>query len=407
MKEMGSVWLIMVVGLVVMSTTTITTLAQTGGRRPVFFDVTTYGAMADGKTDNSMAFSKAWTKACEWKYGKSVVFIPKGTYMVNSVIFRGPCSGPITFIIKGVLKASTDPKLFFTDHWIGFQYVDGLVVKGGGYLDGQGPSAWPYNDCSTNPNCKPLPTTMRFDFVSNSRVHHLRSINSKNSHFNLFACTNMNMSHIRISAPEDSPNTDGIHIGDSSNINVARAHIATGDDCIAMVSGSRDIHISGVSCGPGHGISIGSLGKSKYVKETVTGVTIVNCTLTGTQNGVRIKTWAPSSPSIASDLTFQYILMEDVNNPIIIDQQYCPQPNCNSNAYNSEVQISNVTFKNIWGTSSSKVAVNIKCSGIAPCQNIKLVNINLSYNGLGGPAISSCSNVRGRSYGTQNPPGCL
>ena len=78
--------------------------------------------------------------------------------MVNSVIFRGPCSGPIMFIIKGVLKAPTDPNLFFTDHWIGFQYVDGLVVKGGGYLDGQGPSAWPYNDCSTNPNCKPLPT---------------------------------------------------------------------------------------------------------------------------------------------------------------------------------------------------------------------------------------------------------
>ena len=54
MKKMGSAWLIMVVGLVVMSTTTITTLAQTGGRRPVFFDVTTYGAVADGKTDNSM-----------------------------------------------------------------------------------------------------------------------------------------------------------------------------------------------------------------------------------------------------------------------------------------------------------------------------------------------------------------
>ncbi|XP_058219280.1 exopolygalacturonase-like [Rhododendron vialii] len=374
-----------------------------GGRAPAFFDVTSYGAVADGKTDNTIAFSRAWREACMWK-GKSRVVIPKGTYMLDSVIFRGPCNGPIMFIIKGILKASTDPHMFFIDHWIGFQYIDGLVVKGGGSLDGQGPSGWPYNDCFSNPNCKPLPVSMRFDFVTNSRVHHLRSINSKNSHFNLFACNNVNMSHIRISAPEGSPNTDGIHIGSSTNIRITRSIIGTGDDCISMVSGSQDIHIAGVSCGPGHGISVGSLGKSP--KEFVTGITVKNCTFRGTQNGVRIKTWAPSLASVASNFMFQNIFMDNVNNPIIIDQQYCPKPFCKDD--DSKVEISNVTFRNIWGSSSSKVAVSLQCSGIVPCQNIKLVNINLSYNGpQGPPSTSSCSNVRGQSFGRQIPSSCI
>lgn len=73
----------------------------------------------------------------------------------------------------------------------------------------------------------------------------------------------------------------------------------------------------------------------------------------------------------------------------------------------SLVKISNVTFKNIFGTSSSKVAVNFKCSRAEPCDKVTLDNINLTYNGPGGPAVSSCVNVEGNSIGTQMPPDCL
>lgn len=61
----------------------------------------------------------------------------------------------MAFLIKGTLVAPTDS--FFTDTWIAFRYVSGLIVKGGGTLDGQGQSAWRYNDCKTNSKCKPLP----------------------------------------------------------------------------------------------------------------------------------------------------------------------------------------------------------------------------------------------------------
>ncbi|KAM3395837.1 exopolygalacturonase [Capsicum galapagoense] len=371
-----------------------------------YFNVKDYGAVADEKTDNSQAFMKAWYDACHWE-GGGVVYIPHGTYYLKQVSFVGPCWSFMRFIIKGVLKAPTNPSLFNKNTWIGFRYIDGLVVKGGGYLDGQGASAWPYNDCSKNPKCMTLPVSMRFDFVKNSRIHHLRSINSKNSHITLFACHNINISYIRLTAPDESPNTDGIKIGVSTNIKISRTVIQTGDDCIAMVTGSKNIDISDVTCGPGHGISIGSLGGSPG--EIVTGIKVRNCTFIGSQNGVRIKTWAPSSASVASDIYFGGIYMEHVYNPILIDQQYCPNPSsCSDLAQdNSKVQISNVTFSNIWGISKSKVAVTLKCSKLVPCKNVQLDNINLKYHGRGGPATSSCLNVIGDSYGRQSPPSCL
>lgn len=169
--------------------------------------------------------------------------------------------------------------------------------------------------------------TLRFDFVNNSMVRNLRSINSKNIHINLFACESMNLSHILLSAPASSPNTDGIHIGSSNNIRISYTTISTGDDCISMVSGSQNIDISNVACGPGHGISIGSLGRG-HNKEFVRDISVRNCSFTGTDNGVRIKTWAQSSYSLASNISFENIVMKNPRNPIVIDQNYCPNGKC-------------------------------------------------------------------------------
>ncbi|XP_070031629.1 exopolygalacturonase-like [Nicotiana tomentosiformis] len=323
--------------------------------------------------------------------------------MVYAAIFIGPCSGSMTFQIQGVVKAPTDPSLFCNSTWISFQYVNGLEIEGGGTLDGQGASAWPYFDTSKNSNCPTLPVILKLDFIKNAVVHDIHSINSKSFHFDLFMCNNVTFSHVNLTAPGDSPNTDGIHMGVSTNIQVLDSNIGTGDDCISMINGSQSINISGITCGPGHGISIGSLGKTQ--NEVVTDIHVKNCTLISTQNGARIKTWAPSESGSATSINFEDIFMDNVRNPIIIDQHYCPSPPCSSEA--SSVQIKDVTFNNIRGTSSSVEAVTLNCSASFPCQGINLTEINLVYNGAGGPAISSCDNAQGTATGMELPPSCL
>lgn len=128
-------------------------------------------------------------------------------------------------------------------------------------------------------------------------------------------------------APENSPNTDGIHIGRSKQIYITDSIIQTGDDCISIGDGVEEIHVKNVVCGPGHGISVGSLGKNQN-EEPVTGIYIENCTLINTMNGIRVKTWPNSFQTIVSDMHVKDIHVQNVSNPIIIDQNYCPWNKC-------------------------------------------------------------------------------
>lgn len=69
--------------------------------------------------------------------------------------------------------------------------------------------------------------------------------------------------------------------------------------------------------------SIGSLGKDLN-EAGVQNVTVKTVTFTGTQNGLRIKSWGRPSNGFARNILFQNAIMKNVQNPIIIDQNYCP-----------------------------------------------------------------------------------
>ncbi|XP_042477668.1 exopolygalacturonase-like [Macadamia integrifolia] len=367
-----------------------------------YFNVINYGAKADGKTDMSLALINAWKDACASKVS-STILIPKGRFLLGPVLLVGPCRSQIEFRNEGIVMAPMNPVIFKGGSWINFRYITGLTISGGGVFDGRGQVAWAKNDCKRNPHCQQLPISFRFDFMKNTLVKDITSLNSKNFHMNLFKCQGMIMQNIKIKAPGDSPNTDGIHIGDSSFISITHSVIGTGDDCISLGPGSRNISITNVFCGPGHGISIGSLGKYQN-EEDVVGITVRDCTLSGTTNGLRIKTWPDSPPGFASDLTFENIIVKNVYNPVIVDQEYCPYYKCDQKGP-SLVKLKNVKFSNIRGTSSSNLAVKIVGSKAAPVE-LQIGDINLLYYGKEGPATSICYNAKAYLSGRQNPLTC-
>ncbi|XP_075663862.1 exopolygalacturonase-like [Castanea sativa] len=374
-------------------------LASTNAQQ--VFDVKSYGAQPNA--DITQALTKAWKAACA--VAGSKVVISAGVYKLGLVTLLGPCKGAIEFNLQGTLQAPLDVASFNgKDAWVVFQHIDGLTVSGGGVFDGKGQQAWQKNTCNKDKNCNVLPYNIRFDYVTNSIVQDITSKDSKFFHINLFGCKMLQLQHVTITTPADSPNTDGIHIGHSSQINITNANIATGDDCISIGDGSQDITVNQVTCGPGHGISIGSLGKYQN-EQPVSGIRVIGATLSNTENGVRIKSWPSSTSGVASDIHFENVIMNNVANPIIIDQNYCPNNQC-SNQSPSKVKISNVSFKKISGTSSTKEAVNLICSKSVPCQQVVLSDIDLAYKGGGGSATSTCANVQPAVSGKQNPPAC-
>ncbi|KAK4799189.1 hypothetical protein SAY86_024554 [Trapa natans] len=367
------------------------------------FDVTKYGAKADGVTSIEQAMMSTWKKACA-STSPSKIIIPKGTFALTKVKFQGPCKSHVEIQLQGTLKA---PAHITTksEGWVTFEHIDKFTLGGSGTFDGQGKAAWKLNDCHKSIKCTFYLMNLRFNFVSNAIIRDITSLDSKNFHVNVLGCKNITFLNLNVIAPENSPNTNGIHIGRSDGVYITDPIIKTGGDCISLGDGSKNIHITSVSCGPGHGISVGSLGR--YAKEEpVSGVWVKDCTLTNTENGVRIKTWPSSNPGIASDMHFENIKMVNVSNPILIDQQYCPWNQCNRDA-SSLVQINDVSFKNIHGTSFTPLAVKLACSAKYPCKNVVLGGINLSYSGSTSEKISSeCSNIVPSLSGNQSPKIC-
>ncbi|KAI4363759.1 hypothetical protein MLD38_019934 [Melastoma candidum] len=402
-----------------------------GGVHGANFDVRHYGTRADGRSDDSGAMMNAWKDACASDAGPVTTFtIPPGNYLVGSLNFQGPCkASSMNVQLQGTLVAPSDlNKVKSQGAWVIFQNIDWLTVSGGGTLDGQGAVAWSKNGCQRGGMCGSFPSNLEFSSITNGFIEDITSLNSKLFHIELINCKNVTLQQLTINAPGNSLNTDGIHIGRSTGINITGIDIKTGDDCISFGDGSQQVYVSGVTCGPGHGISVGSLGKFQG-EQPVTGLTVKNCTLTNTMNGVRVKTWPASISSLASNLHFEDIKMMNVGTPILIDQQYCPYGRCQLKACSehailppsihshtekfeflfqvpSRVKLSDIFFTRIQGTSSTPVTVKLACSAEVPCQNVQVSDINLRYDGNDGNSTSLCSNIKPRTSGLLFPTLC-
>ncbi|KAL3506683.1 hypothetical protein ACH5RR_032065 [Cinchona calisaya] len=365
------------------------------------YNVLELGAKPDGKTDSTKAFSSAWTAACGSPQ-PATIFVPKGSYLVKQAKFYGPCKNrAISFRIDGTLLAPSDYNAIGNaGFWIQFQRVDGVSILGG-ILDGQGAGLWGCK--ASGKRCPGGATTLAFTNSNNIAITGLTSLNSQMFHLVFNGCNNVKLLGVKVSAAGNSPNTDGIHVQLSSGVTILNSKISTGDDCVSIGPGTTNLWIENVLCGPGHGISIGSLGKD-FEEAGVQNVTIKSVTFRNTQNGARIKSWGRPSKGFVKDVLFQHATMINVQNPIVIDQNYCPD-NINCPGQVSGVKINDVTYQDIHGTSATEIAVKFDCSKKNPCSGIRLTDVNLTYKNQ--QAKSACANAIGTTLGLIEPTSCL
>ncbi|KAK8274573.1 hypothetical protein V6Z12_D10G082400 [Gossypium hirsutum] len=255
------------------------------------FNVVHYGAVGDGKTDDSAVFSKAWKATCNAPSRNPILIIPETKiFLLKPVTFSGPCkSTSIHVLMSGNIVAPNSKmawKGFHINRWLAFTQVNGLTIIGSGTINGRGAAWWSQPCLHKVPKgvtCK-RPTALTFYRCNGLVLKGIRHINSQRNHITISNCKDVTFSNLHISAPKTSPNTDGIDISGSSNVQILNSFIGTGDDCIAISSDSSHINITGIACGPGHGISIGALGA--HGEDTVEEVHVRNCTLKGTMTGV-------------------------------------------------------------------------------------------------------------------------
>ncbi|KAJ6734035.1 PECTIN LYASE-LIKE SUPERFAMILY PROTEIN [Salix koriyanagi] len=364
------------------------------------YNVMRFGAKPDGKTDATQPFLKAWSAACR-SATPPTIYVPRGRYLLKAIVFRGPCKSKITFQIGGTLVAPTDYRaLGNSGYWILFIKINRVSVIGG-TLDARGAGFWACR--KYRQNCPVGASSLTFNWANNILISGLTSINSQSIHLVINGCKYVVVRNVKAIAPAQSPNTDGIHVQISTGVTITGSTLQTGDDCISIGPGTRNMVMSNIKCGPGHGVSIGSLGK-EFNEDGVENIMLTNSVFSGSDNGVRIKSWAKPSNGFVRKVVFQNLIMKDVKNPIIIDQNYCPG-NTGCPHQTSGIKISRVTYKNIQGTSATAEAVTFDCSPSHPCRGIRLQDIKLTYNNKA--ATSSCKNIGGTSTGVLMPESCV
>ncbi|KAI9087734.1 hypothetical protein K1719_030366 [Acacia pycnantha] len=360
------------------------------------FDVIKYGASGNGQTDDSQAFVKAWKDVCEAINGYPTLLVPKGrTFLLQPTIFQGPCNSPsVNFKVRGTLIAPKSVNVWkwpSSDKgaWLQFSYIKGLVLDGRGLLDGQGAPWW---DCFKKSQCHDRPRAISFHACERLKINKVSVINTPGGHISLNGCNGSIVSNIELLAPKDSPNTDGLGVSGSSHVTIRDSTMRVGDDCV-VINGGSYMNISRIFCGPGHGISIGSLGIGGTYG-AVEEIYVRNCTFTGSSNGARIKTWEGGYGYVRK-VTFEDIVVQDVQTPVLIDQHYSSY---HATADNQKaVQISDITYRNFRGTSAFEEAVKLMCDKNVGCTNLVLDNIKITSSNPKMKTKATCSNAHGSS----------
>lgn len=179
-------------------------------------------------------------------------------------------------------------------------------------------------------------------------------INIKNPPAHCFVannCKNVFISKITIDIKDGEKNgghnTDGIGVGDSTNVTVSGAKIWNQDDCFCSGSG-KDITIENFECnGSGHGMSIGSMGGGKKVENYI----IRNSKINGNTNAIRIKT-RKGETGLVKNVRFENIEMKDITKVgILVQSNYL---NAGPTGDPTPFPIEDLVINNVYGTVHSK-----------------------------------------------------
>ncbi|KAL6597807.1 hypothetical protein ACP70R_046612 [Stipagrostis hirtigluma subsp. patula] len=392
--------------------------ARSLGRTTI--SVLSFGAAADGVTDDSEALVAAWEVAC--RVPRATVLLPSGRrFLLSPVTLHGPCSTKLTLQVDGTLVAPPDmgswPKPQRPLQWLNFKWLNGFSIQGSGTVDGQSisqQSAPPANSSQRfiwhRYDSGVKPTLIRFYSSFNVSVRNIRITNSPQCHLKFDSSGGIRVKNITISSPGDSVNTDGIHLQNTRDVEIRSSNIGCGDDCVSIQTGCSNIHMKNIICNPGHGISIGGLGKDNSLA-CVSDVMAESITVQNALYGVRIKTWQGGVGSVRN-ITFSNIRVSNVATPIAIDQFYCDRGGARCENQTGAVAITGVTYRRVVGMYTFQ-PVRLACSDARPCTGVNLVDVRLSPApasiGGGAPRGPLCWNSYGVAQGAIEPLtiGCL
>ncbi|HLP02638.1 MAG TPA: glycosyl hydrolase family 28 protein [Opitutaceae bacterium] len=304
------------------------------------FKLTDFGGVGDGATDNTTAFARA-IAAVEAAGGGRLV-VPAGVFMTGPFAL---CSQLELHLTEGaVIKAPDsfaaqhlpDPASFGAQAELTAAFPEAppplihgrelhdVAITGPGTIDGSGEHWWAWSEraarrvAATQPGrlVVPRPHLVVIEGCQRLRVTDITLRHSPKFHLVPRFITDLTIERVKVRAPFDAPNTDAIDPGPGTNFLIRGCDIDTGDDDIVLKRGATNVLIEDCVIRHGHGISIGS-----ETSGGVANVLVRRCTLTGTDNGLRIKSMRGAG-GLVRNIRYTDIRMSGVPHAIVLDLTY-------------------------------------------------------------------------------------
>ena len=307
------------------------------------YNITDYGA-STSSSDNASAIQAA-IDAVPSTGG--MVVVPAGTWL----------SGPIKVKSKMVLHLSAGATLkllpygtypssnAYKDYrgsYANFISADGtandVIIEGEGVtsvIDGQGAAWW---KAVEDEGKFTRPSLIRLQKGARHLFRNIKLLNSPGTNLTLGQngnANNMTVHDVIIVAPAStlgkgkaSHNTDGIPVW-GPYVNIYDCNISTGDDNVVVDTNGRYVHAWNITCGSGHGMSIGSYTVNLHH------IIYEDITFNQTETGFRIKTSndrsgndysGTSDNGAVHDLIFRNSTMYGVGDPIKLTCLYDADP---------------------------------------------------------------------------------
>jgi len=373
-----------------------------------FYDVTTFGIIPDGITDNTKNFHKLTQKV--GAKGGGIIYLPTGNYVTGSICLE---SNTTLFISPGAVILGSEKKENYLDlsdknlgdygnnftlGLVGAVNAQNITITGGGTIDGRGFNWW------HDPENQNRPRAVQPINCKNVTIRDIKIINSAMWTVHPLCCNNVTIDSVTIKNPWDSPNTDGINPESCQNVHISNCYVDVGDDCVTLKSGTEEeffkksmpcenITITNCTMLNGHGgVVIGS-----EMSGGIKNVVVSNCVFNGTDRGIRIKTRRLRGGTL-EDMMFSNIIMDNVWVPICINEFYfCNCDRSDKFLFSDDKMevtdkapvIKNISISNISAKNACVSAIYIKGLPELPVSNITLsnVSIDMKQNEISGTQI--------------------
>ena len=305
------------------------------------FSLADFGAVGDAATLNTAAFEKAI--AAVKKAGGGRLVVPAGVFVTGPFALcsnlelhlseGATIKAPETFAALGLPDPATcktqdelNAKFTTPKPLINGRNLHDVAITGTGTIDGSGAHWWAWSERAARKLAKAQPGATRLvikrphlvviNGCERLLVADITLRNSSMFHLVPGAITDLTIERVKVRAPFDAPNTDAIDPGPGTNFLIRDCDIDTGDDDIVIKRGATNVLIENCTIKHGHGLSIGS-GTDLGIRNML----VRNCTLDGTDNGIRIKSMRGAG-GLVENVRYTGIRMRGVPHALLFDLNY-------------------------------------------------------------------------------------